>query len=117
MLHTQVGVDHGSDFFALRRCLGRRNDPGESFFEHRTHSLGDQLVLVREVGVETAVRQSHFSHQTRNPSTLHTTTPHLLRGLLQDPLVGLRFMLLRVTHVIYDGYHTMLDSFPNVTRS
>src|SRR5262245_49616118 len=99
MLRAQVGVDDGSDFFALWRCLDRCKDPGDSFFEHRTRSLGDERVLVREVGVETAVRQSHFSHQTRDPSTLHTATPHLLRGLLQDPLARLLFMLLRVTHV------------------
>src|SRR5262249_50013711 len=101
MLRTQVGVDDGSDFFTLWRCLGRSNDPGDNFFEHRTRSLGDQRILVREVGVEAAVRQSHFSHQTRDPSTLHTATPHLLRGLFQDPFVGLRFMLGRVTHVLY----------------
>src|SRR5262249_7411931 len=99
MLHTQVGVDHGSGFFSPRRCLGRRNDPRESFFWHSTPSPGNHRVLFPEVGVETAVRQSHFSHQIRDPSTLHTATAHLLRGLLQDPLVGLRFMLVGVTHV------------------
>src|SRR5215469_9717474 len=99
MLWAQIVVDNGPNSLAFRSGFRRcEHLPRKTVLEHRSRCLRDQLVLAIEVGIETAMSQTQLSHQRSNSGALHPVTPKLLSSLLQEPVVGLIFVLARVAH-------------------
>src|SRR5262249_49925468 len=101
MLRTQIVVDNGSNSLAFRSGFRRCEHPHrKTVLEHRAGCLRDQLVLAIEVCVKTAMSQTQLSHQRSNSRALHPVTPELLSSLLQEPVMGLVFVLARLAHSI-----------------
>src|SRR5437773_5123096 len=100
MLRAQIVGDNGPNCLALRssfRCC--EHPPRKSVLEHRAGCLRDQLVLATEMCIETAMSQTQLSHQRSDSRALHPVTPELLSSLLQEPVMGLTFVLARVAHI------------------
>src|SRR5712691_764251 len=101
MLRAQIVGDKGPNCFAFRSSFRRcEHPPRKTVLEHRASCLGDQLVLAIEVCIETAMSQTQLSHQRSDSRALHPVTPELLSSLLQEPVMGLIFVLVRVAHSV-----------------
>src|SRR5215469_16430680 len=101
MLRAQIVVDNCPNSLAFRSGFRRReHPPSKTVLEHRSGCLRDQLVLAIEVGIETAMSQTQPTHQRSNSRASHPVTSELLSSLLQEPIMGLIFVLARVAHSI-----------------
>src|SRR5215813_3396539 len=101
MLRAQIVVDNGPNSLAFRSGFRRReHPPRKTVLEHRAGCLRDQLVLAIEVCIETTMSQTQLPHQRSDSRALHPATPELLSSLLQEPVMGLIFVLARVAHSI-----------------
>src|SRR5215831_17868098 len=99
MLRAQIVVDNDPNSLAFRSGFRRcEHPPRKIVLEHRAGCLRDQLVLAIEVGIKTAMSQTQMSHQRSNSRALDPITPELLSSLLQEPVMGLLFVLTRVAH-------------------
>src|SRR5262249_14337161 len=101
MLRAEIVVDNGPNSLSFRSGFRRCEHPTrKTVLEHRTRCLRDQLVLAIEVCIETAMSQTQLSHQRSDSRALHPVTPELLSSLLQEPVMGLIFVLARVAHSV-----------------
>src|SRR5215469_4718807 len=101
MLWAQIVVDNGPNSLAFRSGFRRcEHLPRKTVLEHRAGCLRNQLVLATEMRIETAMSQTQLSHQRSNSRALDPVTPEPLSSLLQEPIMGLIFVLARVAHII-----------------
>src|SRR5215469_6364729 len=101
MLWAQIVIHNCPNSLAFRSGFRRcEHQPRKIVLEHRPGCLRDQLVLAIEVCIETAMSQTQLSHQRSNSRALHPVTPELLSSPLQEPIMGLIFVLARVAHII-----------------